>query len=112
MNAQEKQQFLEHWKTTRQKGAFRYVLATAISWGTLTAFLVRFFMTVIEQGFSWTALRGAYNSREFLLYWGVFLIGGLFYAVTMWFYFNWQYRKLEAAQQLRDKEQETDSQSV
>jgi cbb3-type cytochrome oxidase subunit 3 len=42
------------------------------------------------------AFVNAYYSEEFLLYWGIFLLGGLFYGLTMWFYFNWQYRKIRA----------------
>ncbi len=94
MNEQEKHQFLALWSATRQKGAWRYVLATALSWGTVSAFLVRLLITLLDQGLHWPAIRAAFWSEEYLRYWGVFLLGGLCYAVTMWFYFGWQYRRL------------------
>lgn len=107
MNAQERQQFLDHWKAVRAKGIVRYVVITAISWGTFSAVFLRAIMVLLEQGFSPTSLLSAFNSREFLIYWGVFLIGGLAYGVTMWFYFNRRYRKLQPEQEPQAKPSES-----
>ena len=93
MNVQEQQQFLAHWEQTRRKGAFRYILFTGLSWGTFSAVAIRFLMFLLAQDFSLEGLTGTFKSREFLVYWGVFLLGGLCYSLTMWFYFGWLYRK-------------------
>ncbi len=108
MNVQEKQQFLESWEKTQRRGILVYVLITAISWGTFSAIFIRLFMTVVDQGFSWEVLCGAFYSREFLVTWAVFLFGGLFYALTMWFYFNQRYRKLRAATNEATAEEQED----
>lgn len=97
MNAKEQQQFQEYWKTIRRKGPLRYIFLTALSWGTISAVMIRLFMTIFDQGLNGPALVDAFNSREFLLYWAVFLVGGLFYALTMWLYYNWQFRKIQKA---------------
>lgn len=94
MSPEEKQQFAEHWKQVRRRGLLRYVALTAVSWGTFMAIFLRLFMTLIDRGLSLPAFRDAYFSREFLLYWAVFLAGGLAYGVTLWFYFNWRFRKV------------------
>lgn len=96
MKPHEKEQFLETWADLRSKGILRYVLATAVSWGTLTVVFFRLILIFIDETFSLEALRNAYLSQEFLRYWGIFLIGGIFYGLTMWFYFNWRYRKIKS----------------
>lgn len=96
MNTAEKQRFVQHWENVQRKGALLYVLGTALSWGTISAFAVRFFMYFFDQGFDWITLSGVFLTREFLLFWGVFLFGGLCYGVTMWFYFGWLCRKYSA----------------
>lgn len=98
MNLQEQKQFVEHWKQVRRRGLLPYVALTALSWGTFSAFFVRLFTTLIDRGLDGTAFRSAFVSKEFLLYWAVFLAGGVAYAFTLWFYFNHRFRKLIARQ--------------
>lgn len=98
MSPKEVELFLEHWKQVRRKGVLLYILPTALSWGTFMVVFLRLFMALIDQGISLSSLRNAFWNEEFLVYWGVFLIGGLAYAITLWFYYNWRFRKLSARQ--------------
>lgn len=103
MTAQERQLFLDYWAQARRKGVLRYVVITAISWGTLTAVFLQLILMLLEQGLSVAALKDTFYTREFLVFWGIFLAGGLFYGLTMWFFFNARYRKLQAQ---KDKPEE------
>ncbi len=97
MSSKEKQLFLEHWTQVRRKGMWLYVLTTAVSWGTYFALFMRFFNILIDRGgISLPLIRSAFLSREFLLYWGAFLLGGLAYAVFAWLHYDRRYRKLSA----------------
>lgn len=96
MNAAEKQAFVQHWEKVKGRGPILYVLATGLSWGTLSAFSVRFLMQFFDEGFNWPALRSDYLSEEFRVFWGVFILGGLCYGLTMWLYYGWMYRKYKA----------------
>ena len=98
MNEQEKQQFLQTWEKNRKRGIILYVIATALSWGTLTVIFFQAFLLIFEGNFNLEALKSAYLSDSFIRDWGIFLIGGLCYALTIWFFFNWRYRKLKAAE--------------
>lgn len=96
MNAAEKQAFVQHWEKVKSRGPILYVLATGLSWGTLSAFAVRFLMQFLGEGFNWPALRSDFLSEEFRVFWGVFILGGFCYGLTMWFYYGWMYRKCKA----------------
>lgn len=98
MNTAEKQAFARHWEKVRRRGPVLYVLFTGLSWGTVSAFAVRFFMQFFDEGFNWPALRSDFLSTEFRVFWGVFILGGLCYGLTMWFYYGWLYRKYGAAE--------------
>lgn len=93
MNKTEKQSFVLHWEKVRRRGLVLYVLVTGLSWGTISAFAVRFFMQFFDEGFNWPALRSDFLSMEFRVFWGVFILGGLCYGLTMWFYYGLLYRK-------------------
>lgn len=93
MNKQERQQFLAHWKTVRQRGAFSYIALTALSWATISAVVIRLVFMLAEQGLSVEALKASFVSASFLLFGAVFLAGGCCYAATMWYYYERLYRK-------------------
>ena len=93
MNQDERKQFMQHWEQVRRKGVFRYTLLLALTWGTLSAAVIRLIFVLMEQGFSLPALQGEFYSRDFLRFWGIFLLGGLCYSLTLWFYYQWLYRK-------------------
>lgn len=93
MNQQERQQFVAHWEQVRGKGIFLYILPSALTWGTCPAVIIRLIMVILGQGLSLSLLEAEFTSREFLVFWGVFLLGGLCYSLTMWFYYQWLYGK-------------------
>ncbi|MCC6459309.1 MAG: hypothetical protein IT260_02490 [Saprospiraceae bacterium] len=93
MNAREKDQFLSHWTLLRRRGMFVYLLSTALSWGTLTAIFLRIFDTLYTHGLTRQSLVKAFLSQGFLSFWGMFVLGGLFFASVLWYYYGWLYRK-------------------
>lgn len=95
MNQQERQQFLAHWEKVRQGGVFQYIALTALSWATFSAVVIRLVFILYEQGFSLEALVAGFVSKSFLIYWAIFFSGGCCYAVTMWFYYQRLYLKLQ-----------------
>src|SRR5262245_5825534 len=102
MNTQEKQQFVQHWEKVRQRGFVLYVVLTGITWGTIYELAVWLVFILLDHDFGWAAFQTELTSPEFLKQWGIFLVGGLCYGLTMWFYFEWQYRRYK--QVLTDEE--------
>ncbi|TNE69189.1 MAG: hypothetical protein EP344_00580 [Bacteroidetes bacterium] len=96
MNETEKRQFLDHWAKTRRRGIVLYVLLTSLVWGTFAVVFLRLVMLLLEEGLTLETLVHTYQSRTFLYQWGIFLAGGILYATTLWFFYNWKYRRVKA----------------
>jgi len=94
MNANEKQQFLAHWAKVRRRGIALYLLVTALSWGTVSAVLLRFVAVLLEQEITADNFRAAYLSRDFLGFWVWCLLAGLLLGLLFWFFYRRQYRVL------------------
>lgn len=94
MNTNEKQQFRAHWGNVRRRGIVLYVLPIAVCWGTVFAVFFRFLFVLLEQDLNLNALQAAYRSRDFLEFWGCCLLAGLPIGLLLWFFYQWQFRKV------------------
>jgi len=94
MNANEKQQFRAHWEKVRRRGIVLYVLAVAVSWGTVFAVFFRFVFVLLEHDLDLGALQAAYISRNFLDFWGCCLLAGLLLGLALWFFYQWQFKRV------------------
>lgn len=94
MNANEKQQFIAHWSGVRRRGMVWYVLTVAASWGTVFAVFFRFVFVLLEHDLNLKTLLESYRSRDFLQFWGWCLLAGLLVGTLLWFFYQWQYKRL------------------
>ncbi len=94
MNTNEKQQFHAHWEKVRRRGIVLYVLAVAVSWGTVFAVFFRFLYVLLEQDLNLDALQAAFLSRNFLDFWGCCMLAGLLPGLLLWFFYQWQFRRM------------------
>ncbi|MBK9337243.1 MAG: hypothetical protein IPM98_11975 [Lewinellaceae bacterium] len=78
----------------RRRGVVLYILAAAISWGTFSALFLRFVWLLLEYDLDAQTLVAAYRSRDFLEFWGWCLLAGLLLGLLLWFFYQWQYRKI------------------
>lgn len=87
------QHWAQYWEKVRAQGRTRYILLTALRWGITMGIFLNLFLAVIAHGtLDAAVLQEAFLSRTALLRMGIWLLGGLGYALTIWYLNERSYR--------------------
>ena len=87
------QHWAQYWEKTRTRGRTRFILLTALRWSLTMGIFLNLFLAVMARGtLDVSVLQEAFWSRTALLRLGVWLLGGLGYALTMWYLNERSYR--------------------
>jgi hypothetical protein len=83
------QLFITFWEKQLEKGRWKYILATGLSWGTF----MFVFMEIVNFFNEWRLETMTTGKYIFLfIYW---LVGGLLFGLINWYFSNKRYNKLK-----------------
>lgn len=92
------EKYIHDWETRRGTGKWRYVLLTALVWGTLMPVLIAAFRLAFKGRLGLDTLTDTIGSNAFFIIWLKFVAGFFFFALLMWHLAKKKYQELKRKQ--------------
>lgn len=92
------EKYIYEWETRRGRGKWRYVVLTALVWGTIVPVLIAAFKLAFKGLLSFATLSDAVGSSSFLFTWLKFVAGFFVFAMLMWYMARKKYQELKRKQ--------------